>query len=175
MILKYIFYDELESIVSDFQDNNEDFLIYMKESTEKFTINKESINDCNLNFEDVSSYDKKYINTRIQIIIKNDSYSQKKKIIKIKSLLSELNIELSLILKMQLLDYLNNSISCNSNLHKIYSINKIKWLEADYCFYIIDNNFLKYLVDTSKRNMESNKIYVALTRSKKKIISSYST
>lgn len=167
MILKYIFYDELESIVSNFQDNNEEFLIYMKESTSKFTINKESINDCNLNFEDVSLYDKKYINTRIQIIIKNDSYSQKKKIIKIKSLLSEFNIELSSILKMQLLNYLNNNISCNSNLHKIYSINKVKGLEADYCFYIIDNNFLKYLVDTSKRNMESNKIYVALTRAKK--------
>ena len=68
---------------------------------------------------------------------------------------------------MQLLDYINNNISCNSNLHKIYSINKVKGLEADYCFYIIDNNFLKYLLDTSKRNMESNKIYVALTRAKK--------
>lgn len=167
MILKYIFYDELESIVSDFQANKEDFLVYMKESNEKFTTNKESINDCNLNFEDVSSYDKKYINTRIQIIIKNNSYSQKEKIMKIKDLLSQFNIELSAILRMQLLDYLNNNISCNSNLYKIYSINKVKGLEADYCFYIIDNNFLKYLIDTPKRNMESNKIYVALTRAKK--------
>ena len=50
---------------------------------------------------------------------------------------------------------------------KIYSINKVKGLEADYCFYIIDNNFLKYLVNTTERNMESNKIYVALTRAKK--------
>lgn len=53
---------------------------------------------------------------------------------KIKDLLSQFNIELSAILRMQLLDYLNNNISCNSNLYKIYSINKVKGLEADYCF-----------------------------------------
>ena len=167
MILKYIFYDELETIISDFQNNKEDFLVYMKESNENFITSKESTNNCNLNFEGVSPYEKKYINTRIKIIIKNEGYSRNEKIIKIKDLLEQFNIKLTKILRYQLTDYLNSNITGNFSSYKIYSVNKVKGLEADYCFYIIDNNFLKYLLDTSKRNMESNKIYVALTRAKK--------
>lgn len=162
--LKYIFYDNLDKIIKILETNKENFLVYMKESNQDFNTDKIIANNYNLKFHGVNSFEEKYIRTRIKLIIENPEYTKKSKVKEIKKLLIKYKIELTDILRKQLNDLVKNDINNNSRSYKIYSINKVKGLEANYCFYIIDNNFLKYLKYDNKRNMESNKIYVALTR-----------
>ena len=168
MRLKYIFYEDLEPIVSILKSQGKEILIYMRNSNEFFKTNKKVINDFSVKVRDFSSFDTKYINKRINLIA-NNKYNLHSKIKEINKLLSEFKIELSKELYEQLLDYLEkNTITVDKSI-EIYSINKVKGLEADYCFYIIDNIFLKYLNGNYEPNNERNKVYVALTRAKKEL------
>ena len=51
--------------------------------------------------------------------------------------------------------------------HVTNSIEKIKGLEGDKCLFFVSYNMLNILMGNNKRNKETNKLYVALTRSKK--------
>jgi len=169
MTLKYLFYEDLEQTINNLKSNKGKILIYMKETNKFYSTDKKTNNDFKINLQGISSFDNKYINKMINLIAKNNKYNMQEKITKIKNLIFEFKIELTKELKFQLLDYLKNNTFVYNNSFTIYSINKVKGLEADYCFYIIDDSFLKYLEDEDTINMESNKIYVALTRVKKEL------
>ena len=55
----------------------------------------------------------------------------------------------------------------NQHKHLTNSIEKIKGLEGDKCLFFVSYNMLNILMGKNKRNKETNKLYVALTRSKK--------
>ena len=59
---------------------------------------------------------------------------------------------------------------CNPQ-YNVSSIDRVKGLEAETCVFIIDNSMMEYLTGINKnRNKESNKLYVALTRSMNNLV-----
>lgn len=59
----------------------------------------------------------------------------------------------------------------NKDLIFIYSIDKVKGLESDKCIYVLDDSALDYIFGKKTEiNKEYNKVYVALTRSKRDLI-----
>ncbi|HCH0718857.1 TPA: UvrD-helicase domain-containing protein [Vibrio parahaemolyticus] len=74
----------------------------------------------------------------------------------------------------QLLE-LCNSCTGNDVQFKVQSIESIKGLDADVCVIILSSNILKYLTqnaisDAKRFNKEWKKVYVALTRAKKRLV-----
>ncbi|WP_102409563.1 UvrD-helicase domain-containing protein [Vibrio cyclitrophicus] len=68
-----------------------------------------------------------------------------------------------------------NSCSGNDVQFKVQSIESIKGLDADVCVVIVSSNTLKYLTqngisEASRFNKEWKKVYVALTRAKKRLV-----
>lgn len=70
----------------------------------------------------------------------------------------------------QLMEFQNEQCNSKDSLF-IYSIDKVKGLEADKCIYVLDDSALDYIFGKkTEKNKEYNKIYVALTRSKRDLI-----
>ena len=64
-----------------------------------------------------------------------------------------------------------NQMSSKGAKYNVYSIDKVKGLEAEDCIFIIDKSMSDYLLlEKTERNKELNYLYVALTRTKKNLI-----
>ena len=68
-----------------------------------------------------------------------------------------------------------NSCTKNDVQFKVQSIDSIKGLDADTCVIILSSNTLKYLTQNgigkaSRFNKEWKRVYVALTRAKKRLV-----
>lgn len=70
----------------------------------------------------------------------------------------------------QLMEFQNEQIN-NKDSILVFSIDKVKGLEGDKCIFILDDSALDYIFGKkTEKNKEYNKIYVALTRSKRDLI-----
>jgi hypothetical protein len=70
----------------------------------------------------------------------------------------------------QLLEFQKEKVSIKDTI-SVYSIEKVKGLEADKCMYVLDDSSLDYIFGKkTERNKEYNKVYVALTRSKRELV-----
>lgn len=73
-------------------------------------------------------------------------------------------------------EFAKNSVNTQQgNAQPIKSIESVKGLESDVVFFVLSNSFVKYLdgkevANAQKHNKEWNKIYVALTRTKDKLV-----
>ena len=66
---------------------------------------------------------------------------------------------------------LRNQIQMNNLKYSVYSIDKIKGLEAKDCMFIINKSMSDYLLmKETEKNKELNYLYVALTRTSKNLI-----
>lgn len=66
---------------------------------------------------------------------------------------------------------LRNQIQMNNPKYSVYSIDKVKGLEAKDCMFIIDKSMSDYLLmKKTENNKELNYLYVALTRTSKNLI-----
>ncbi|MEX9788156.1 UvrD-helicase domain-containing protein [Providencia rettgeri] len=89
-------------------------------------------------------------------------------------LISRHSIQLEKAHFAQLYDFCR-SYNENDTQFKVKSIDSIKGLDADTCVIILTPNLLKYLIQTDLKSIETfnkewKKVYVALTRSKKRIV-----
>ena len=70
----------------------------------------------------------------------------------------------------QLMEFQNEQVNNKDSIF-IFSIDKVKGLEADRCIYVLDDSALDYIFGKkTEKNKEYNKVYVALTRSKRDLI-----
>lgn len=66
---------------------------------------------------------------------------------------------------------LRSQIQMNNHKYSVYSIDKVKGLEAKDCMFIINKSMSDYLLmKRTARNKELNYLYVALTRTSKNLI-----
>ena len=66
---------------------------------------------------------------------------------------------------------LMNQMTNSKAKYNVYSIDKVKGLEADECMFIVNKSMLDYLLmKETDRNKELNYLYVALTRTSKNLI-----
>ena len=75
--------------------------------------------------------------------------------------------------RLEKVDYcaLMNQMTKSNAKYNVYSIDKVKGLEADECMFIVNKSMLDYLLmKKTDRNKELNYLYVALTRTSKNLI-----
>lgn len=152
----YIYIDKKNAIF-DTHINKKEY--FMPESVKDILRNKSEIN-------------KKYFDIWIESLIDEFVLELEKKSLPtvVREFLKKYTIEYDKKIYAELCSSFSK-LETNNNNYTVMSIHKVKGLEAEKCIFVVDNNMASYLFGKKNEfNREMNKLYVALTRSRRKLI-----